>query len=69
MEKIASQITHWIKTYAENARVKGLVIGVSGGGGLGGGLYSLCAYGLAYSLPRNAYTPSGDSRRQVARAY
>ena len=31
MEKIASQITHWIKTYAENARVKGLVIGVSGG--------------------------------------
>ena len=31
MEKIASQIINWIKTYAENARVKGLVIGVSGG--------------------------------------
>ena len=31
MENIASQIVHWIKTYAENARVKGLVIGVSGG--------------------------------------
>lgn len=31
MEKIASQIINWIKTYAENACVKGLVIGVSGG--------------------------------------
>lgn len=31
MENIASQIINWIKTYAENARVKGLVIGVSGG--------------------------------------
>lgn len=31
MENIASQIVHWIKTYAENARVKGLVIGISGG--------------------------------------
>ena len=31
MENIASQIVHWIKTYAKNARVKGLVIGVSGG--------------------------------------
>ena len=31
MENIASQIINWIKTYAENARAKGLVIGVSGG--------------------------------------
>ena len=31
MENIASQIINWMKTYAENARVKGLVIGVSGG--------------------------------------
>ena len=31
MENIASQIINWMKTYVENARVKGLVIGVSGG--------------------------------------
>lgn len=30
-EKVSKHIVHWLKTYAENARVKGLVIGVSGG--------------------------------------
>ena len=31
MEKTASQIIDWIKNYAQQARVKGLVIGISGG--------------------------------------
>lgn len=30
-KKIAEHITQWLKTYAENARVNGFVIGVSGG--------------------------------------
>lgn len=31
MENIASQITEWLKDYAQKAGVKGLVIGISGG--------------------------------------
>ena len=30
-EKVASHIINWLKTYAENAKVKGFVVGVSGG--------------------------------------
>lgn len=30
-EKVAKHIVNWLKTYAENARVKGFVIGISGG--------------------------------------
>ncbi|MFK8272435.1 NAD(+) synthase [Capnocytophaga canimorsus] len=30
-EKVAKHIVKWLKDYAENARVKGLVIGISGG--------------------------------------
>lgn len=31
VEKVAKHIVKWLKDYAENARVKGLVIGISGG--------------------------------------
>jgi NAD+ synthase len=31
VEKINTQIVNWLKSYAENAKVKGFVIGVSGG--------------------------------------
>ena len=31
MKKTASQIIDWIKNYAQQARIKGLVIGISGG--------------------------------------
>jgi NAD+ synthase len=31
VEKVNTQIVHWLKTYAENAKVKGFVIGISGG--------------------------------------
>lgn len=30
-EKIVNHIVHWLKTYAENAKVKGFVVGISGG--------------------------------------
>ncbi|CEN43138.1 NH(3)-dependent NAD(+) synthetase [Capnocytophaga canis] len=30
-EKVTNHIVHWLKTYAENAKVKGFVIGISGG--------------------------------------
>ncbi len=30
-EKVVSHIVNWLKTYAENARMKGFVIGISGG--------------------------------------
>ncbi len=30
-EKIINHIVHWLKTYAENAKVKGFVVGISGG--------------------------------------
>ena len=31
IEKVNSHIVHWLKTYAENAKVNGFVIGISGG--------------------------------------
>jgi len=31
LEKVSKHITEWLKTYAENAGVKGFVIGISGG--------------------------------------
>jgi NAD+ synthase len=31
VEKVNTQIVQWLKTYAENAKVKGFVIGISGG--------------------------------------
>jgi NAD+ synthase len=31
VEKVNTQIVNWLKTYAENANVKGFVIGISGG--------------------------------------
>jgi NAD+ synthase len=30
-EKVSDHITHWLKSYAENAKVNGFVIGISGG--------------------------------------
>ena len=30
-QKITEHIVHWLKTYANNAGVKGFVVGVSGG--------------------------------------
>lgn len=30
-EKIINHIVHWLKTYAENAKMKGFVVGISGG--------------------------------------
>ena len=31
VEKVNTQIVKWLKTYAENAKVNGFVIGISGG--------------------------------------
>lgn len=31
VEKVKNHIVNWLKSYAENARIKGLVIGISGG--------------------------------------
>ncbi len=30
-EKVTNQIVYWLKTYADNAKVKGFVVGISGG--------------------------------------
>ena len=31
IEKVNTHIVNWLKTYAENAKVNGFVIGISGG--------------------------------------
>ena len=31
VEKVNTQIVNWLKTYAENAKVNGFVVGISGG--------------------------------------
>ena len=60
VESVTDYIVNWLKTYAENAKVKGFVVGISGG--IDSALTStLCDDWFSYAVCRNAYSSSRKS--------
>ena len=56
-EAVNNYIVNWLRDYAVNAKVKGFVVGISGGDRLCGDLNILRPDGTAYALCGNAHTP------------
>ncbi|MGY0407871.1 MAG: NAD(+) synthase [Polaribacter sp.] len=64
-QKVADYITKWLKTYAENAKVKGFVIGISGG--IDSAVTSTLCARTGFSV-LCVEMPIHQARSQVARA-